>query len=188
MTTIRMEQPADAGAREQLLDACFGENREARTCERLREGRLSAEGLAFAAVADGRLVGTLRLWNICAGPARPALMLGPLAVDPALRDRGIGGALMRHALAAAQGHAAILLLGDAPYYARFGFSADKTGALWLPGPYEAERLLGFELAPGALDGARGLVSPTGRPKPSPDLRRLVAAHRRADRRGLSHAA
>jgi predicted N-acetyltransferase YhbS len=188
MTTIRMERPADAGARDHLLDACFGENRLARTCERLREGRLPAEGLAFAATDGGSLVGTLRLWNIAAGPARPALMLGPLAVDPAWRERGIGGALMRHALAAAQGHAAILLLGDAPYYVRFGFSADKTAALWLPGPYEPERLLALELAPGALDGARGLVSPTGRPKPSPDLRRLVAAHRRADRRGLSHAA
>jgi predicted N-acetyltransferase YhbS len=87
------------------------------------------------------------------------LLLGPLAVHPEWRKRGIGAALVRRALAEAtrRGHAAVLLVGDAPYYARFGFSADKTGALAMPGPFEPARLLARELVPGALDGARGLI-------------------------------
>jgi predicted N-acetyltransferase YhbS len=158
---IRAERGSDVVAREALLDACFGLNRELRTCQRLRDGRAPAEGLAFSAVAQGRLVGTLRLWPVNAGA--PALVLGPLAVDPSCRKLGIGGALIRHALAAAEarGHGAVILLGDAPYYARFGFSALKTGELSLPGPFERERLLGLELREGALDDARGLILPAG---------------------------
>ena len=94
----------------------------------------------------------------------PALLLGPLAVDPSLANAGIGSALMRHAIAEAGrlGHRAILLVGDAPYYSRFGFSADKTGGLAMPGPYERHRLLALELVEGALDGACGLLRPAGR--------------------------
>jgi predicted N-acetyltransferase YhbS len=161
---IRAEKVLDVVAREALLDACFGENRHMRTCQRLRNGRTPAEGLAFSAVAEGRLVGTLRLWHVSAGGC-PALMLGPLAVEASSRKLGIGTALMDHALAAAKarGHHAVILLGDAPYYARFGFSAAKTGALSLPGPFERDRLLGVEFAEGALDGAWGMIVPTGAP-------------------------
>lgn len=164
MITIRREAPFDVAAREALLDEAFGETRFAKTAERLREGRLPQSGMSFVACADGRLIGTVRLWNVSAGPTRPALLLGPLAVAPEFRKRGIGGRLMRHALAQARrhGHAAVLLVGDAPYYSRFDFSAAKTGALWLPGPYARERLLACELVPGALEGARGLVRATGR--------------------------
>jgi predicted N-acetyltransferase YhbS len=93
-----------------------------------------------------------------------ALLLGPLAVDPTLKSSGIGSALMRHAVteAARLGHRAILLVGDAPYYARFGFSAEKTGNLAMPGPYERHRFLALELVSGALDGARGVLKATGR--------------------------
>src|SRR6201997_594854 len=97
---IRAERTSDVVAREALLDACFGENRHMRTCQRLRDGRAPAEGLAFSAVRQGRLVGTLRLWHVSAGGAR-ALMLGPLAVDPSCRKLGIGTALMKQALSAA---------------------------------------------------------------------------------------
>src|SRR6266481_9981019 len=96
---IRAEQTSDVVAREALLDACFGENRLNRTCQRLRDGRTPAEGLSLSAVARGKLVGTLRLWHVSAGGV-PALMLGPLAVDRACRDLGVGAALMNHALAA----------------------------------------------------------------------------------------
>jgi predicted N-acetyltransferase YhbS len=159
---IRPERGSDAVAREALLDACFGANRHIRTCQRLRDGRAPAEGLALSAVARGRLVGTIRLWHVSAGGVR-ALVLGPLAVDPMCRKLGIGGALMNHALAAAKarGHGAVILLGDAPYYARFGFSGRKTGELRLPGPFERDRLLGLELREGALDGAWGMVVPIG---------------------------
>jgi predicted N-acetyltransferase YhbS len=159
---IRAERASDVVAREALLDACFGENRHTRTCQRLRDGRAPAEGLALSALAQGRLVGTLRLWHVSAGGV-PALVLGPLAVDRSCRDLGVGAALMNRALttAKARGHGAVVLLGDAPYYARFGFSGLKTTELSLPGPFERDRLLGLELRDGALDGARGMIAPTG---------------------------
>ena len=163
---IRAEKASDVVAREALLDACFGENRHLRTCQRLRDGRTPAEGLAFSAVHQGRLVGTLRLWHVSAGGC-PALVLGPLAVEASSRKLGVGTALMDHALAAAKarGHRAVILLGDAPYYARFGFSAQKTGELSLPGPFERERLLALEFVEGALDGAWGMIAATGAPAP-----------------------
>src|SRR6266404_741085 len=163
---IRAERASDVVAREALLDACFGENRHLRTCQRLRDGRAPAEGLALSAVRQGRLqgrlVGTLRLWHVSAGGVR-ALVLGPLAVDPSCRELGIGRALVGQALAAAKarGHGAVLLLGDASYYARFGFSAVKTAELRLPGAFERDRLLGLELRDGALDGAWGMIVATG---------------------------
>jgi predicted N-acetyltransferase YhbS len=159
---IRAERASDVVAREALLDACFGANRHKRTCQRLRDGRAPAEGLAFSVVRGGRLVGTVRLWHVSAGGI-PALVLGPLAVDSTSRKLGVGAALMDHALAAAKarGHRAVLLRGDAAYYARFGFSADKTGELSLPGPFERDRLLGLEITKGALDGAWGMIVPTG---------------------------
>jgi predicted N-acetyltransferase YhbS len=162
---IRSERAFDIVAREALLDACFGANRQQRTCQRLRDGRAPAEGLALSAVRQGgqrRLVGTVRLWHVSAGGV-PALVLGPLAVDNTCRQLGVGAALMDHALAAAKarGHRAVILLGDAPYYARFGFSATKTGELSLPGPFERDRLLGLELSEGALDGVWGMIVPTG---------------------------
>src|SRR5260221_9905660 len=142
---VRSERASYVVAREALLDACFGVTRQTRTCQRLRDGRVPAEGLALSAVCNGRLVGTLRLWHVSAGGV-PALTLGPLAVDPSCRKLGIGRALVQRALAAAKarGHGAVLLLGDAPYYARFGFSALKTGELSLPGPFQRDRLLGLE--------------------------------------------
>src|SRR5215475_5874062 len=98
---IRAERASDVPAREMLLDACFGETRHTRTCQRLRDGRAPAEGLAFSAVREGKLVGTVRLWHVSAGGV-PALVLGPLAVDASSRKLGLGAALMGHALAAAR--------------------------------------------------------------------------------------
>ena len=163
---IRAERASDVAAREALLDACFGDNRHMRTCQRLRDGRAPAEGLALSAVSEGRLVGTVRLWHVSAGGV-PALMLGPLAVEASSRKLGVGAALMDHALAAAKarGHRAVILLGDVAYYARYGFSVLKTGELSLPGPFERDRLLGRELAAAGLDGARGMIVPTGAPAP-----------------------
>jgi predicted N-acetyltransferase YhbS len=176
MITIRNETLNDIAAREALLDRAFGDARFAKAAERLREGRLPAEGLSLIAEDNNCIVGTVRLWHVVAGPERPALLLGPLAVDDAWRGLGIGADLMRRATAAARelGHAAILLVGDAPYYARFGYSAEKTANLWMPGPYERDRLLGVELVAGALDGARGLIGASGQREPKPDLAALVA--------------
>jgi predicted N-acetyltransferase YhbS len=163
MLSIREERPADIPAREALLDVCFGDERFEKTCERLREGRLPADGLSLVVEADGAVVATVRLWHVTAGPGRPALMLGPIAVEPARQGLGLGAKLMRAALARARAlrHGAVLLVGDAPYYERFGFSTEPTALLWLPGPFERGRFLGRELTPGALAGACGLVAATG---------------------------
>ena len=179
MITIRRELAKDAAAREALLDVGYGDTRFTKASERLRESRLPAAGLAFMASNRGQIVGTVRLWDVSAGNARPALLLGPLTVHLDHRCRGIGGALVRRALdqAARLGHPAVLLVGDAPYYGRFGFSNAKTGRLWLPGRYDAHRFLALELVPGALDGASGLVSATGRLERKPALSALVAGLR-----------
>jgi predicted N-acetyltransferase YhbS len=165
--SIRAERACDVLARETLLDACFGTTRTSRTCQRLRDGRAPAEGLSLSAVRGDKLVGTLRLWHASAGEV-PALVLGPLAVDPSCRKLGIGAALINRALAAAKarGHRAVILLGDEPYYARVGFSAQKAGLLTLPGPFERERLLGLELSEGALAGASGMIVATGASLPT----------------------
>ena len=180
MVTVRQERPAEAASRDALLDLADGPARFTKASERLREGRRPE--LALVAAEGGRIVGTVRLWQVSAGPGRPALLLGPLAVAPDRRRRGIGSTLVHHALreAARRRHSAVLLVGDMSYYARFGFSGEKTGTLWLPGPYERDRLLACELMPGALDGARGLIGATGRLTPAPSLDVLVA--------GLGHDA
>jgi predicted N-acetyltransferase YhbS len=176
MFTIQHETPFDGALREALLDDVLGEARFTKTSARPREHRLPAEGLSFVARAQRRVVGSVQLWNVSAGPRRPALLLGPLAVACDCRNRGIGTALVRRALSEAREreHRVVLLVGDAAYYSRFGFASEKTQALWLPGPYKRHRLLAVELAAGALDGAQGLVHATGRFIPKPDLSALVA--------------
>jgi predicted N-acetyltransferase YhbS len=162
MITIREEIASDVPAREALLDRCLGERRTAKSSERLREGRLPAQGLALTAERDGAVVATVRLWHVEAVGV-PALLLGPLAVAPELQGEGLGKAMMREALwrAACRGHGAVLLVGDAAYYERFGFSGDVADDLAMPGPVERERFLGLELRDGALAGAHGVLSATG---------------------------
>jgi predicted N-acetyltransferase YhbS len=159
MTQIRQEKASDAIAREALLDAAYGSVRFTKPSQRLRSGRTPARGLSFVAVEDGQIIGSVRMWDVAAGPDRNALLLGPLAVDPGRRKRGVGAALMRHALQAAanRGHRAVLLVGDPAYYGRFGFSHEKTGQLWLAGLDDRTRLLGHELKADGLDGARGAI-------------------------------
>ena len=169
MVTIREETTRDTAPRENLLDRAFGKNRRRKTSERLRRDRLPSEGLAFSATDDkGQLIGTVRLWDVIAGTAGPALLLGPLAVDCSARKAGIGKALMQRAIGEAQarGHGAIILVGDEPYYGRFGFTRSSVADLHLPGPVERERFLGLELVPGALHGAAGLVAASGRALPA----------------------
>jgi predicted N-acetyltransferase YhbS len=187
MMQIRHERLADIGAREALLDQAFGETRARKSSERLREDRLPAEGLSFIASEGKRVIGTARLWDIALGNGQAALLLGPVAVAQDCRSRGLGGAMVRRAIQTARklGFSAIVLVGDPEYYNRFGFSGEKTGALWMPGPFERHRLLGRELKAGALDGARGMIAPAGRDSasktrvdalttPLPDLAALVA--------------
>src|SRR5215212_7826199 len=95
--TIRQERSTDIPARERLLDAALGPARFAKPSERVREGRFAADGLSSVAIENGRVVGTVRLWNANAGPGCPALLLGPLAVVADARSRGIGCMLMQRA-------------------------------------------------------------------------------------------
>jgi predicted N-acetyltransferase YhbS len=160
------ENAADAAAREALLDRAMGTGRTRKSSEMLRRGRRPSEGLAFVARdPTGALVGTVRLWDVVLSEgSAAALLLGPLAVEPSLKGAGVGSALMQHAIAEAGrlGHRAILLVGDEPYYQRFGFSSEKTGELAMPGPYERHRFLAVELVEGALDGATGTLTAAGR--------------------------
>jgi len=162
MITVVSEVPDDAPAIETLLDGAFGARRHLKTAERLREGRRPADGLALVALDKGRLVGTIRLWDVAAGSV-PALLLGPVAVHEDWRNRGIGASLVETGLkrAHALGHRAVILVGDAPYYGRFDFRRDLTLDLTLPGPVDPDRFLGLELTPGALAGASGPIRPTG---------------------------
>lgn len=176
MITIHNEKPADVRARETLLDAAYGRVRFTKPSEELRRGRVAAEGLSLIAAENGCVIGTVRLWHVHAGEGRPALLLGPLAVHPDYRCKGLGAALMERVLrnARMRGHAAVLLVGDADYYGRFGFSAEKTGGLTLPGGCLAHRLLALELSEGVLDGAAGTIVAAGKLLPG-RTRRVAAA-------------
>jgi len=163
MIAYMNEQTGDVFAREMLLDRAFGPARFRKSSEKIRSGRLPSEGLALVARDGDRLVGSVRLWDATAGRI-PLLLLGPLAVDDEYRGAGIGAALMRLAAdrARAFGHGAVVLVGDEPYYRRFGFSTPGMQKLAMPGPFERARFLGLELVSGALDGAEGVLRPTGR--------------------------
>ncbi len=157
------EHPAEAQARDALLDRVMGRQRLFKPSERLRRGRAPARGLSLVARdAEGGLVGTVRLWHVKAG-GTPALLLGPLAVDQAAQSEGIGAGLMRLAIARAAtlGHAGIILVGDPEYYVRFGFSAEPTSGLIMPAPVERRRFLGLELRAVALAGTSGLIVASG---------------------------
>ena len=167
---IEAENPGDVVARETLLDRAMGPGRRRKSSEKLRAHRVPADGLALVARdQDGHVIGTVRLWNVEAGVTREdhavqALLLGPLAVDASHEGKGIGSALMRAAIteAANRGHGAILLVGDASYYERFGFFAAKTQHLMMPGPFERARFLALELKAGWLDGVAGMLVASGR--------------------------
>lgn len=179
--TIDAENPSDVVARENLLDRAMGPNRRKKSSEKIRRGRVPAEGLALVARdRDGHVIGTVRLWNVEAGVNADAtpingLLLGPLAVDSSFEGKGVGSALMRAAILEAKnrGHGAILLVGDAPYYERFGFFAGKAQHLVMPGPFERSRFLALELTEGWLDGAAGMIVPSGRILASAPVRRAA---------------
>jgi predicted N-acetyltransferase YhbS len=162
MITIETEPPGVGARIEALLDRTFGPGRHRKTVQKLRDGRHPA--FAFIARDGGLLIGTIRLWNVRIGGKWNALLLGPVAVDAAWHDRGAGAQLIRHSLRAAhaQRHRAVLLVGDEPYYRRFGFRTAGLDAVSLPGPVDRRRFLGLELIKGGLAGARGPVEASGR--------------------------
>jgi predicted N-acetyltransferase YhbS len=143
---------------EALNMAAFGPGRFAKSAYRLREGVSQVAELAFVAVEKGTLRGSVRFWPIMIG-GHAVLMLGPLAVQSDQRGRGIGVALMEHALEEARvcGHEAVILVGDEPYYARVGFSKLPPGRIRFPGPVDPSRILGLSLKPGAALNLSGEV-------------------------------
>jgi len=154
------ERPEDAGQIELLLDKAFGPGRFAKTAYRLREGVEFVPELSLVAWEDGVMRGALRYWPIEIGDARaPALLLGPLAVDPEHRCRGIALRLMELSLekAAQMGHSIVVLVGDEPFYSKVGFSAAPARGMRMPGPVDQARVLARELVPGALSGISGLI-------------------------------
>jgi predicted N-acetyltransferase YhbS len=159
---LALEAPHQSAAVGALNDRAFGPGRYAKTAHRLREGRHMIAALAFVATDGEFVAGSVRHWAIAVGAA-PALLLGPLAVDPARRSQGIGGALINLSLARASelGHRLVILVGDLPYYAKSGFQTVPIGRIELPGPVDYARLLCRELQPGALAGAHGLARGVG---------------------------
>ncbi|WP_131115336.1 GNAT family N-acetyltransferase [Lichenihabitans psoromatis] len=155
---VAPEGASDAQAVERLNERAFGPGRFARTAYRLREMAEAPRDLSFVARVSTLLVGANRLTPIRCGTA-PALLLGPLTVDPAFRSRGVARSLVDMSLAAAkqQGHKLVILIGDEAYYKRYGFTRVPPGRLTLPGPVDPARLLVLELESGAFEGVSGSV-------------------------------
>ena len=158
--TILTEKPEDAGAIERLHERTFGPGRYARTAYRIREKMALRLDLSFTARIGTLLVGSIRLTQVRIGET-PALLLGPLTIEPPFRDRGIGKVLMERAMAdaKAKGHRLVVLVGDEPYYARVGFKLIPQGQVKLDGPVDPARMLYAELVEGAFAGVKGIVRP-----------------------------
>ncbi len=161
---ITVEQPKHACAIEALLDASFGADRFQKTAYRLRDGIDSIPELNLVAIEHDEhgnevLEGTIRYWPILIGGTTPSLLLGPIAVAGRLQGGGLGSKMIRMSLnkAIAHGYQSVILVGDAPYYERFGFSRALTLGMQMPGPVDMNRLLGLELVEGALDGVTGMI-------------------------------
>jgi predicted N-acetyltransferase YhbS len=158
--TILPETPDDATAIERLHERTFGPGRYTKTAYRIREGVGHRFELSFTARIGSLLVGSVRLSPILIGKV-PALLLGPLTVEPPFRERGIGQALIERAIkeAKAKDHRLILLVGDEPYYAKTGFKRIPKGRATMPGPVDPDRLLVAELVAGAFEGVEGNIRP-----------------------------
>lgn len=156
--TILPETAEDAPAIDRLTARTFGPGRFAKSAYRIREQGEHCLDLSFTARVGTLLVGSVRLSPISIGPT-PALLLGPLTVEPPFRDRGIGLALIERALAQARGkgHRLVVLVGDEPYYGKAGFRPIPKGQVSMPGPVDPARLLVAELVPGSFDGVGGPI-------------------------------
>ena len=162
MYEYTLEKPQDAAAIDQLLDISFGEERFRKTAYAIRQNSTSIPELCLVARDDSGLLATIQYWNLLIGEQTEAILLGPIAVRPADKGKGIGVDLIRFTLKRAKerGHKLVVLVGDPDYYGRFGFISAFDRGLQLPGPVEAHRFLVCELEPGALEGVQGMVNGT----------------------------
>jgi predicted N-acetyltransferase YhbS len=158
--TISPESADDAVAIEHLHERTFGPGRYAKTAYRIREITPHDLLLSFTARIGTLMVGSVRLSRIRVGET-PALLLGPLTIEPPSRSRGIGLKLIERALDEARkaGHRLVVLVGDEPYYNRAGFKRIPKGKVKLPGPVDPARLLVAELSDGAAADLSGAVRP-----------------------------
>ena len=158
--TIRPEVPGDAQAIERLHERTFGPGRFVLSAYRIREHVDHLLDVSFTARIGTLLVGSVRQLPVLIGET-PALLLGPLTVEPPFRSRGIGRMLMERAVKDARdkGYRLVLLIGDEPYYSRVGFKQVPKGRVTMPGPVDAARVLVFELVDGAFEGVSGAVVP-----------------------------
>jgi len=165
--TYLPETPAHDPEIEHINEEAFGPGRFARAAYKIREGGPHERALSFVAVADGAVVASVRMTRIEAGEGR-GLLLGPLAVRPAFKNLGIGRRLVAMALdAAAQaGAAAVLLVGDEPYYGPLGFKRIPRGQVAMPRPVDLDRILAVEVEPGAVARFSGEVCHADRTKPA----------------------
>ena len=161
--TILPETANDAQAIERLHQRTFGPGRLVLSAYRLREHVDHLPELSFTARIGTLLVGSVRQLPICVGDT-PALLLGPLTVEPPFRRRGVGRARLERALkeAKAKGHRLVFLVGDEAYYGRLGFKIVPKGRAAMPGPVDYNRLLVAELADAAFDGVTGAIRPDWR--------------------------
>jgi predicted N-acetyltransferase YhbS len=158
--TILPETADDTVPIERLHERTFGPGRYARSAYRIREGRGHLLDLSFTARIGTLLVGSVRLTPICIGET-PALLLGPLTVEPPFREHGVGSALIDRSLrdARSAGHKLVVLVGDEPFYGKSGFKRIPKGQVKFLGPVDPARLLVAELAPRAFDGVAGTIRP-----------------------------
>ena len=155
---LEYETPDDEDAILRLNERVFGPGRFARTAYRLRETTPADPSLSFVARIGTLLIGANAMTPIYIGHT-PALLLGPLIVEPVFRSQGIGEALVKRSLDAAReaGGTLSILVGDEPYYGKLGFKRTPPGRVVLPGPVDPDRLLYCELQPGAFEGVTGKV-------------------------------
>lgn len=158
--TILAETANDAQVIERLHERTFGPGRFVLSAYRLREHVDHMFELSFTARIGTLLVGSVRQLPVCIGDT-PALLLGPLTVEPPFRSRGIARALLERALqeAKAKGHRLVALVGDEAYYSRVGFRKIPKGRVTMPGPVDYSRLLIMELVDGAFTDVSGPVRP-----------------------------
>ncbi|NKB83508.1 GNAT family N-acetyltransferase [Brucella grignonensis] len=156
--TYAPEDPAHDIEIEDMNAEAFGPGRFTRAAHFIREGGPHDNSLSFVALMGGIVIGSLRMTPVVVGKT-PALLLGPLAVRPDWKKRGIGGTLMRMSLEAAKnaGHKLVILVGDQPYYGPFGFNMVQPGSMIMPAPVDPQRMLACELVSGALSGVGGIV-------------------------------
>lgn len=153
------ESPAHNAEIEAINAEAFGPGRFTRAAYKIREGGLHDPSMSFVVVKNSHVIASVRMTPIAAGNGR-AMLLGPLAVSPDYKNRGLGKALVKMALEAAQaaGQRVTILVGDAPYYEPLGFKRIPHGQIIMPRPTDPNRMLAVEHVPGALSTLKGMIT------------------------------